>query len=184
MRKLFTALLSSLLMLSCNPGTETVRMLVGTYTKNNDSQGVYLYEFNCNDATAVLIDTAKADNPSFIVAGADKKFAYSVGEYTHDGPKAYSYRITSSSIDVFNHQSANGAASGRACCHVLICNNRVYTSNYTGGSVSVFPILEDGSLAPLCSQLIPSKDEDPRHSPQEFCNLSGRKIPAVRMQGR
>ena len=101
----------------CYPHQDSsLKMLVGTYTDNNDSHGVYLFDFNENDATFSLLDTAKAGNPSFIIPSADKRFAWSVGEYEDGSQCAVSYSLSDCTIDVLNRQPTDGEASGAAPC--------------------------------------------------------------------
>ena len=172
------AAIACIILSSCgNPGngSSTLRMLVGTYTKT-DSQGVYLYEFNQDDATFTLLDTAKAGSPSFIVPSEDGRFAYSVSEFNDGSEGACSYKLGDGSIDVLNFQSSNpalpcapqavnganiplGQTPGGAPCNIVVANGQVITSNYMGGTLSVFPIEEDGSLGPMSGMFIPKNDE-------------------------
>lgn len=143
---------------SCARQDSQLKMLVGTYTDGNDSQGVYLFDFNEDDAAFALLDTARAGNPSFIIPSSDRRFAWSAGEYDDGRQRVYSYRLTDNSIDVLNWQSTDGEASGAAPCNVIAVNGHLVSSNYSGGTLSSFPINEDGTLGPLEMQYIPQKD--------------------------
>ncbi len=143
----------------CSGNDSSLRMLIGTYTNNNDSQGVYLFDFNEDDATFALLDTAKAGNPSFIIPSGDRRFAWSVGEYEDGRQGAYSYSLTDRTIDVLNWQSSDGEASGASPCNVIAVNGHLVTSNYGGGTLSSFPINEDGTLGPLEMQYVPQKED-------------------------
>ena len=137
----------------------SLKMLIGTYTDSNDSQGVYLFDFNEDDATFSLLDTAKAGNPSFIIPSGDRRFAWSVGEYEDGRQGVFSYRLTDRTIDVINWQSTDGEASGASPCNVIAVNGHLVTSNYGGGTLSSFPINEDGSLGTLEMQYVPQKED-------------------------
>lgn len=145
-----------------------LRMLIGTYTDGNASQGVYLFEFNPDDVTFSLLDTARAGNPSFIIPSADRRYAWSVGEYDDGRQCAYSYRLGDSTIDAINCQSTDGEASGAAPCNVIAVNGHLVTSNYSGGTLSSFPINEDGTLGPLEMQFVPQTGGS-THSPHLHC---------------
>ena len=133
-----------------------LRMLVGTYTDNTSAEGVYLYRFNQETAEFALLDTAKAENPSFVIPSEDRRFAYGVCEF-HDGRQgAYAFRLGDSTIDLLNWQPTDGEFSGADPCNVLLLDGHLITSNYTGGSVSVFPIGQDGLLGPQNWQFAPS----------------------------
>ena len=62
-----------------------LRMLVGTYTEKTSAEGVYLYKFNQETAEFALLDTARCENPSFVipseesVATGDALFQGSIG---------------------------------------------------------------------------------------------------------
>lgn len=160
--KRFVLILPALLCLAVGCSVRTsdgnLKMLVGTYTNGNDSQGVYLMDFNQEDATWSLLDTAKAGNPSFVIPSADRTRAYSVGEYEDGRQCAISYLLSEDCIDVLNRQSVDGAASGAAPCNIILAGGCAVTSNYTGGTASAFPVLEDGSLAPMSQQFVPEED--------------------------
>lgn len=144
---------------SCTQAPDNIRILVGTYTDGNASQGVYLYSFNQRTAKYELLDTAKAGNPSFIIASDDLKHAYSVSEYEDGRQAVVSYTLTSNSIDVLNSQSTDGEASGAAPCNIVIAGGSVITSNYTGGTLTAFPILKDGSLGEMSQQFAPGVED-------------------------
>ena len=55
-----------------------LRMLVGTYTEKTSAEGVYLYKFNQETAEFALLDTARCENPSFVIPSEDRRFAYGV----------------------------------------------------------------------------------------------------------
>lgn len=136
-----------------------MRLLVGTYTNGNASNGVYLYSFDPNTGACELLDTAKAGNPSFVIASDDLKHAYSVSEYDDGRQGVISYDLTRESIDVLNFQSADIDASGAAPCNIIIAGGCVITSNYTGGTLTAFPILEDGSLGEGIQQFAPAAED-------------------------
>lgn len=143
----------------CSGVDTSLKMLVGTYTSNNDSKGVYLFDFNEDEATFSLLDTAKAGNPSFIITSEDNLSAWSVGEFEDGSQCAYSYRLGENTIDAMNQQSVDGKASGSSPCNVIAVNGHLVTSNYGGGSLSSLPINEDGTLGTLEMQYVPEKKD-------------------------
>ena len=155
MKRLFLMAAALLCGISLSAQDE-LRMLVGTYTERTSSDGVYLYRFNQETAEFALLDTAKAENPSFIVPSEDRRFAYGVCEFHNGKQGAYAFRLGEDTIDLLNWQPADGAYKGGDPCNVLLLDGHVITSNYTGGSVSVFPIGRDGLLEPQNWQFAPS----------------------------
>lgn len=140
---------ASLLAAASLQAQDVLRMLVGTYTENTSAEGVYLYSFDQETAEAVLLDTAKAGNPSFVIPSPDRRFAYAVSEFGDGRQGACAFRLGEDTVDFLNWQPSAGTATGADPCNILYWNGNVITSNYTGGSVSVFPVGEDGRLGPM-----------------------------------
>ena len=55
-------------------------LLIGTYTNNGKSQGIYVYAFDPVTGSASLKSTAKSTNPSFLTLSADRKYVYVANE--------------------------------------------------------------------------------------------------------
>lgn len=152
-----------MLITSCTTPSSGLRMLVGTYTDGNESLGVYLYEFNEEDASFRLLDTAAAANPSMVIPAAETGMAYSVGEAEDGSQCAYAYRLSSNEIQLLGSQSVMGEMSdGGSPCNIVIAGGCAITANYGGGSLSVFPLREDGTLGELCGQFVPAEHETAR----------------------
>ena len=133
------------------PDTATLHLLVGTYTSSSESKGVYLFDFDPGDCTSALIDTADAVNPSFIVPSEDRFFAYAVSETTDGSQGVYSFKLRDQLIDKLNFRPGCGGAP----CNIVIADGSVITSDYIGGTLSVFPIMGDGSLDSMSFQFTP-----------------------------
>lgn len=165
---------AALTICGCNNQSDQLKMLVGTYTEGNDSRGTYLFSFNQADATFELLSTAEAGNPSFVVPSVGGNgsgvaaFAYGVKEFNDGRQGAYAYRLSENGVEVINEQSTDGEGSGADPCNVLLLDGKVITSNYTGGSISVFPIAEDGSLKPMSQQWVAQRNETGR-DPHMHC---------------
>ena len=119
-------------------------LVVGTYTNNCDSKGIYVYDFNAETGKFKLkANTDKIENPSFLTVSTDKKFIYSVNE---SGQK--------STISAFKYNPANGKmtflnkkdSKGEDPCHIINDDKNVIVANYSGSSIAVFNKKSDGSL--------------------------------------
>jgi 6-phosphogluconolactonase (cycloisomerase 2 family) len=90
------------------------------------------------------VEVAAAASPSFVVASGDGRFVYAALE-GNDGRVA-AWAVTD---DLPWPALGQGRSSGGAApCHVAISRDGRWlaTANYLSGSVSVHPVLEDGSL--------------------------------------
>lgn len=121
-------------------------LLVGTYT-DTGSEGIYVYKFNGANGELTPVSTASGlNNPSFLVVAPDKKHVYAVSE-TGNGGKVYalSFDRTNGRLTLLNEQPAGGDSP----CYINIDSaaRNVLVGNYRGGSLSVLPVKEDGSIA-------------------------------------
>lgn len=120
-------------------------MLVGTYTSGN-SKGIYTYRFNEETGKATLLDSAEVANPSYLTLSEDNKFVYSVNETSKDqaAVSAFAFDKDKGSLRLLNTEKTMGADP----CYLITDGNNVITANYSGGSITVFPIAKDGFLLP------------------------------------
>lgn len=127
---------------------------IGTYT-GSGSKGIYVYHFNASTGKAEWIsNTDSVSNPSYLVISKNGKYVYAVNETNKDNPgrvSAYSFDKVSSKLKFINSEVTGGDDP----CYVSVSKNNkwIAVSNYSGGSVAVFPVNNDGSLKPY-SQFI------------------------------
>ena len=120
-------------------------MIVGTYT-SGDSKGLYSFRFNEENGTATALSEAEVENPSYLVPSADGKFIYAVSEFSNDqaAANAFAFNKEEGTFRLLNTQKTEGEDP----CYIITNGSNVITANYSGGSISVFPIDKDGSLLP------------------------------------
>lgn len=123
-------------------------MLVGTYT-GGTSKAVYVYKFNSANGDHSLIDSAKIANPSFLAVSPNQKFVYAVSEEANakengGSVAAFSFNNITGSLTQLNKQSSNGNNP----CYVTVdkTGKWVITGNYSSGTLTVLPVLKNGSL--------------------------------------
>lgn len=123
-------------------------LITGTYT-NGKSEGIYVFQFNSNNGTAKTVSSIKISNPSFVAISPDEKFVYSVEENAADKGRggnitAFSFDKTTGTLTFINRQPS----AGDHPCYVSTdkTGKWVAAGNYTSGSLSILPVLTDGSL--------------------------------------
>ncbi len=123
-------------------------MLVGTYT-GTGSKGIYVYNFNAETGRAKWVSNTDSviTNPSYLTASANGKFVYAVNETNGSNPgkvSAFSFDKNNGRLKLLNTQLSGGDDP----CYVATSGDGkwIAVANYTGGSVSVFPINKNGSL--------------------------------------
>jgi len=132
----------------------TFDLVIGTYTTGS-SKGIYVYRFyEDRGRVAYLNEIDSVINPSYVTTSADNKFLYAVNEGPQGGVSAFTFNGNTGKMVLINKQSTQGADP----CHILEDKEQrnLFIANYSSGSLAVFPVNKDGSIAPL-SQLI--KDE-------------------------
>lgn len=122
-------------------------LLVGTYTNNGKSEGIYVYNFNSGSAESQLRSVTKGViNPSYLALGTNNKFVYAVNE---DGKKsavsAFVFNPVQGKLNFINTQ----ATQGEDPCYLIADDRHVISANYSGGSISVFGITATGGLTPV-----------------------------------
>ncbi len=133
------------LFLSLFLNAQTIPLYVGTYT-GSDSEGIYTYDFNYK--TGELSNKnliVKIENPSFITLSSNKKKLFSVSE-NGENSLIRSYELDKNkSYKFINEVSSNGANP----CHIQLNkqNTKIVVSNYTGGTISIYNVLKNGSLS-------------------------------------
>ena len=137
--------------------SDELTMVVGTYTDQSTSDGMYVYRFNQRTGKSQLVGDVKAGNPSFLMMNHDANRVYAVSEYDdgRQGLGAFILNKKEGTMTPLGCQKCGTKATrpenkmpGAAPCNVMLYGGYVVTSNYNGGDISVFPIKEDGSVAP------------------------------------
>ena len=128
-----------------------LRMLIGTYTENSSSKGIYYYSLNQETGESKLLSTIMSGNPSFVKIHENKHNFYAVNAFNDGKQSVSSFLIQEfSEIKQLNQVSTNfKEKSGAGPCNILLFNKYILISNYTGGSFTLFEIDQsDKSIKP------------------------------------
>lgn len=150
--------------LSCPGGTlgiqtqprDSLTMLVGTYT-DGTSCGIYSYRFNQLTGETLELDSLPMPNPSYLTVLPDPYSSYA--KSSHGGYYRTVYAVsetndTEASLNSILLDESNGrmqltrtmVTGGADPCYVSTNGQLALTANYSGGSMSVFCLEDDGSL--------------------------------------
>ena len=123
---------------------------VGTYTEQG-SKGIYAYRFDAKTGLATAIGlAAESVQPSFVIVDDSGHFLYAVNETeSYEGQptgavSAFAVDSASGKLSLLNQVSSRDGGPA----HIALDRSGKYAlvSNYTRGSVAVFPVQKDGRL--------------------------------------
>jgi 6-phosphogluconolactonase len=130
-------------------------VFVGTYTNaaqdQTNPQGIYVYRMDGQTGALSLLKQAGGlPNPSFLTVDPSRRYLLAVSETGNfagqagGGLSSYAIDPASGALTLINSQPTHGADP----CYVSVdpSGKWVLVANYTGGSVTVFPLGEDGRL--------------------------------------
>ena len=125
-------------------------LYVGTYAERG-SEGIHVLAFDRATGTLSEQQTVKdKESPSFLTVHPNRKYLYAVyreGQNAEDKNgtvAAFSIDPATGNLSKINEQSSEGPGP----CHISIDpkGKLAYVSNYSGGSLAVYPIGADGRL--------------------------------------
>jgi 6-phosphogluconolactonase len=131
--------------------TDSVRLFVGTYT-NEKSEGIYCCRFDAGSGTLEIESVVKGvTNPSYLAIDRNRGRLFCVNETPEFEGKpggsasAFALNVDTGNVRPLNRRATHGADP---CYLTIVPDGRfVLVANYTGGSLAVLPVRNDGSLA-------------------------------------
>ena len=144
MKKPVFILLAAMMLGACTPQKqEQLTMLVGTYTYDG-SHGIYSFRFNQETGQAELLDSLPMRNPSYLTISKNGQTVYAVSETNDDDASLAIIRLQENgAMKLLQSVPTDGGDP----CYVSSNGKMVLTANYSGGSMSVFALSDDGSRA-------------------------------------
>jgi 6-phosphogluconolactonase len=131
---------------------------VGTDTTPVDGpangKGIYLYEPNAASGELKLLKLAvETASPSWLSLHPSGNYLYAVNEvsnYEGNSGSVSAYAIQKSTGDLRHLNTVNSRGAGPAHMSIDAAGKFAFVANYFGGTIAVFPIGQDGSLAKSC----------------------------------
>lgn len=167
MKNLIFLLLVAIFFMACSDDSQKMKMhtiFIGTYTQG-DSEGIYSLQFNAETGELDSLKLeAKIPNPSFLTISKDKQHLYAVQEtadFDSLGGGVSAFKINKEGLELQNSMGTGGPGP----CHVALSGDgRLAVSNYSGGSVALYRLNEDGSFG-SAPQIIDHKVLDTTKTP-------------------
>lgn len=152
------------------------RIYAGTYAGADDN-GIFRYRLKGKDGTLEPeLALSGVSNPSYLALSQDGSMMYAVMEdmvyHGKAGGGVCSVKCRENSLELLNSRGTTGTLP----CHVTLDEEKgvIYTANYMSGSLSVFPLLPDGSIGELgdCRQHV-GKGPNPLRQEGPHIHFSG-----------
>ncbi|MGN7401486.1 lactonase family protein [Cytobacillus praedii] len=122
-------------------------VFVGSYG-NKDDQSIQLLLFDSTSGSLRKTgSTSGIMNPSFLTVNKEKTRLYSISEEDPGEIVSFSIELGSGKLSEINRQPTVGSSP----CFVSLdpYDQLLFTANYGGGSITVFPLNPDGSISPF-----------------------------------
>lgn len=146
--------------------SDSIRVYVGTYT-GGSSEGIYAYNLDMSSGELTYENhIAGVENPSFLALSPDNKYLYAVNENVEGGVTSFAVDSGSGALTEINRKPSGGSLP----CSIIVdrTGRCVLVANYGSGTVTAFPVLEDGGLGDCAtaiqhegSSVDPSRQEGP-----------------------
>ena len=143
--------------------SEVLRLYVGTY-----SDGFYAYDFHCGTGEITskgsfpeapgALAKAPVVNPSYLTVFGP--YVYAVSETGGSSASVSAWRFDGKSFTAAGEQPTGTPELGGDPCYVATDGKRLAVANYSGGTMAVYRLLEDGSLS-AAEAIIPSRAGGP-----------------------
>ncbi len=142
MKKIMLLIISAISLIGCRNKSDYLTLLVGTYT-DTDSKGIYTYKFDQTSGDSSPLDITDVPNPSFLAVTPDNKMVYAVTEQQSDAAvSAFDFDAAKGTLTFRNKRLTHGSDA----CHVTFVGKDVVATNYSSGSMTVFPLDDKGNL--------------------------------------
>ena len=127
---------------------KTTYLFIGTYTHSKPSKGIYIYSFNPDNGALTFVSNGEnITNPSYITLAPDGCHLYACTETqlpNAGSVSAFGFDSVHGCLTFINKQHSGG--ENPVYASVDKANKWLVNANYTQGSVSVFPLNDNGSL--------------------------------------
>ena len=142
MKKFLFSVCCLLACLASTGQNSTLTLLVGTYT-DTDSKGIYSFAFDQETGDSSPLAVTEIANPSFLTVTPDNRRVYVVSEQQKEASvSAFGYNPAKGTLRFKNSKPTEG----KDPCHVTFTGKEVTVTNYSSGSLTVFPLKRNGRL--------------------------------------
>lgn len=137
-----------ILIFSVNLYSQTTYVFFGSYNRDASTDGIYIYSLDTNNGKLSKISTNNSIfNPTYLTISPNGKFLYACTEsQTKNAGSVSSYEFDAEkgTLNFLNSQKSGG--ENPVYLTVSKSGKWLVNANYTEGSISVYPLSEDGKI--------------------------------------
>jgi 6-phosphogluconolactonase len=126
-------------------------VFIGSYNGDKTKEGIYVYELDTIKGNLTKITTVKDIlNPSYLTLSPNGKFLFACTETktAHAGSvSSFEFNAQNKTLTFINNQKSGGENPVYLSVHKS--GKWLINGNYTEGSVSVYPLTEEGKISPM-----------------------------------
>ena len=141
-------LFATIILICMNLQAQKCIVFVGSYNDDKNKEGIYVYELDTRTGVLNKLSSVRNIlNPSYLALSPNGKYLYACSEtQTPDAGSisGFSFDMKSKSLSFINTQKSGGDNPAYVSLHK---NGKwIVNANYSGGSVAVHSLAEDGSI--------------------------------------
>jgi len=134
---------------------QTTYVFFGSYSGDTSTAGIYIYRLDTSNGKLSKISTNKSIfNPSYLTLSPNGKFLYACTESLTKNAgsvSSYAFDAKTGTLSFLNSQKSGGENPVYLTVHGS--GKWLMNANYTEGSISVYPLAEDGKINPATQVL-------------------------------
>lgn len=147
--------ISVALLLSIKMYSQHTCVFIGSFNRDKTMEGIHVYELDTiNGALTKITSFAGISNPSYLTVSPNGRFIYSCTESKTPNAgsvSSFEFSYPKRSLTFLNTRSSGGENP----VYVTVHKNGKWLldANYTEGSVSVYPLAEDGQIGEIAQNI-------------------------------
>jgi 6-phosphogluconolactonase (cycloisomerase 2 family) len=138
-----------------NLAAQNTFVFLGSYNWNKSKEGIYVYQLDTTSGQLTRVIALKGiHNPSFITLSPDGRYLYACTESKTPNAgsvSSFAFDPDNKTLTFLNSQPSGGENPA----YVMVNKNGKWlaNANYTAGSASVYPIMENGSIGAMAQNI-------------------------------
>ncbi|WP_406844118.1 lactonase family protein [Flavobacterium soyae] len=140
--------LTTVFLITCNMFSQNTYVFLGSYNRNKTAEAIQIYQLDTLNGKLIKIASVKnIINPSYLTVSPNGKYVYACTDTKTPNAgsvSSFEFNPENKSLTFLNSQRSGGENPVYVTVHKS--GKWIANANYTEGSVSVYPLLENGKI--------------------------------------